>query len=227
MSGTKPLLVSQYQQDEWLNDVWPTGFKGFFVDVGAADGLKLSNTYNLEKTHGWSGVCMEPRPDDFKMLRENRPNSFCLNYCAFDGTKNMVDFYWIGQGHELLSGIPQFMEPESTIMSRILPILQNFPNGLRKGKVSAVTLQQVLDQQKRSHIDLLCVDTEGSEMPVLRGLDWDKTTVEIACVEANTQKAFSELVDFFSGMNYGLVKVFKQDCVFASPSAMQSSLNLA
>ncbi len=41
---------------------------GYFVDVGAHDGITLSNTYLLEKYYEWSGICIEPLPNQFNKL---------------------------------------------------------------------------------------------------------------------------------------------------------------
>jgi hypothetical protein len=38
---------------------------GFFVDIGANDGLIGSNSYIFEQI-GWKGICVEPQSDIFK-----------------------------------------------------------------------------------------------------------------------------------------------------------------
>ena len=37
--------------------------RGFFVEAGANDGFQQSNTYALERIHGWNGVLVEPVPE--------------------------------------------------------------------------------------------------------------------------------------------------------------------
>jgi hypothetical protein len=51
---------AQLFQDLWV--LWQTRFKrkGFFVDFGATDGVKLSNTWLLEKEFGWEGISPNP-----------------------------------------------------------------------------------------------------------------------------------------------------------------------
>lgn len=61
---------SQAGQDEWVLTMHPFT-EGFFVEVGAYDGVQTSNTYALELT-GWTGVCIEANPDVFKSLAANR-----------------------------------------------------------------------------------------------------------------------------------------------------------
>lgn len=42
----------------WLRSVFPSGFTGTFMEMGANNGLN-SNTVELERS-GWTGVCIEP-----------------------------------------------------------------------------------------------------------------------------------------------------------------------
>lgn len=59
------MFYSQAGQDVWV--LQRIGNKGFFVDVGAHDGVESSNTYALEKA-GWKGVCVEPSEAYEKMI---------------------------------------------------------------------------------------------------------------------------------------------------------------
>ena len=51
-----------------------TGFKrgGFFVEIGAYNGVDLSNTYLLEKSFGWTGILAEPNPQHHDHIRAKR-----------------------------------------------------------------------------------------------------------------------------------------------------------
>lgn len=44
---------------------------GFYIDIGAYDGINLSNTYIFEKL-GWDGFCVEASPKTFEALKKNR-----------------------------------------------------------------------------------------------------------------------------------------------------------
>lgn len=60
---------SQSKQDEWVLSI--IKHKGYFVDLGAFDGRRYSNTLRLEE-NGWSGLCIEPNPNNFELLKQNR-----------------------------------------------------------------------------------------------------------------------------------------------------------
>ena len=61
---------SQAGQDKWVLNALPIT-DGYFVEVGAYDGIQTSNTYSLELA-GWKGVCIEANPDVFRRLQSNR-----------------------------------------------------------------------------------------------------------------------------------------------------------
>lgn len=63
---------SQAGQDEWVHSI--VGDSGFFVDVGAHDGIVHSNTYALEQL-GWTGLCIDANSDAFLRCKANRPGS--------------------------------------------------------------------------------------------------------------------------------------------------------
>ncbi|WP_157699653.1 FkbM family methyltransferase [Pseudorhodoplanes sinuspersici] len=49
-------------QDLWvMHSVHPGVTDGFFVDLGSADGVTISNTWALERK-GWTGICVDPFP---------------------------------------------------------------------------------------------------------------------------------------------------------------------
>src|SRR5688500_12891393 len=54
---------------------------GFFIEAGANDGLRQSNTCYFEKYRGWRGLLVEPIPEKARQCRKNRPNSI-VEQCA-------------------------------------------------------------------------------------------------------------------------------------------------
>ena len=101
---------SQSNQDRYLNENYFNGKRcGFFVDVGAHDGVSISNTLFFERELGWKGICIEPIPDIFKSLSENRI-SLCINACAYN-RNTVVEFKHISGYSEMLSGIVSSYNP--------------------------------------------------------------------------------------------------------------------
>jgi len=71
-----PEYFSHRGEDALLDKFF--GFKdsGFFVDIGAGDGIHLSNSYAFER-RGWTGLCIEAAPELFGRCVKNRPRSHC------------------------------------------------------------------------------------------------------------------------------------------------------
>src|SRR3954454_19731642 len=57
------------------------GGDGYFVEAGANDGYAQSNTYYLERFHGWRGLLVEPIPSLAAEARRNRPDASVVE-CA-------------------------------------------------------------------------------------------------------------------------------------------------
>lgn len=51
---------SQFGQDKFLDQkIFKGKNSGFFLEIGADDGVRYSNTYFFEKFRGWQGICIE------------------------------------------------------------------------------------------------------------------------------------------------------------------------
>src|SRR4029453_1403725 len=75
-------MASQYGQDRVVLELLGGKRGGFFLDSGAADGVRASNTELLEKEFGWTGICVEPDRGLFTMLRSNRACA-SVNCCLY------------------------------------------------------------------------------------------------------------------------------------------------
>lgn len=66
LTGSSGSKYSQANQDKWvLNKVsQDKSIPRIFLDVGAHDGVSLSNTQKLEE-NGWRGTCVDPTPSHF------------------------------------------------------------------------------------------------------------------------------------------------------------------
>ena len=68
--------MSQSQEDEWLYDKifsklpFEQRFGGTFIEIGALDGKKFSNTWYFEKKWDWRGILIEGHPSNSQKLRE-------------------------------------------------------------------------------------------------------------------------------------------------------------
>lgn len=173
---------SQNGEDYLLREFFKEKKDGFYIDVGAFDGIHLSNTFLFEKL-GWKGVCVEAHPQYYQKCKENRPLSQCLHAaCVGDENVNEITFQTEELG--LLSGIQR--KDEADIKKRYAGRGLEF-KGFQEVTVPATTLNRVLESYGDSlRIDFISIDVEGNELEVLNGFDLKQYKPEIILVEANT-----------------------------------------
>ncbi len=142
---------------------------GYFVDVGAYDGKYLSNTYQLEKVLGWTGICIEPLDHAFGGLKANR-SCICVQAAAY----SIRDLEMPFSKSDVLSGLTGHIDRHQEALS-----------GPRV-HVKTETLAALLSTHNAPReIDYLSIDTEGSEMHVLLGMDWERYKVGYITLEHN------------------------------------------
>ena len=90
-------------QDKEVVKYYKEKQNGFFVEIGASDGIKYSNTLLLEKKYNWKGICVEPIPINFQLLCKNRPKSICCDKAVYNTTD--MDVVFDIANYDLLSGI--------------------------------------------------------------------------------------------------------------------------
>lgn len=163
-------------QDRFLaKNIFPNKQNGIFIDVGAYDGVDFSNTLHFEKFKNWSGILIEPLPDQFALLKRNRPKSIHVHAAVSLQDKSETSFVVAG----MFSGIPEKLDPRH---------VDRFAHEFRFHKTITVPtrrLDSLLDEHQIQHVDLLCIDTEGSELDVLQSLGDKHTMVDVVLFEEN------------------------------------------
>ena len=189
--------LSQAGQDQWIyGEAFNEKKSGYFLDIGAHDGIFLSNTYILETKYNWAGICIEANPITFEKLKNNR-FSLCLNICL-DRTEKEVNFI--------------LRDYEGGIVDRDV---DNKESDTRTNKVIRLktrTLIRVLeDHHAPSIIDYLSVDVEGAEERILAGFDFHKYIFRCITIERPTEL----LRNLFKNNGYILIKEIPAlDCFY-------------
>lgn len=167
-------MYAQLKQDI---DVLKVYKKGYYVEIGASDGIELSNTYLLE-INNWKGICVEPIPTRYDKLIQNRPNAICYNKAVYH-TSDLEVLFTISNRYDLLSGVTDYLTTyKDVIMFDHTDIL-----------VQTKTLNDILiDAKAPSFIEYLSVDTEGTELEILKSVDLKKYKFGIIDVEHNYEE---------------------------------------
>lgn len=154
--------VSQNGEYSYLRWLLPAEWPRTLVEVGANDGVTLSNSRNL-LLDGWRGVLVEPHPTTFSRLQANTAgtNVHLFNCAASesDGEAQLYEDTSKG-GSNLMATLTTADNTwyDHTRSDRSLPV------GLRR-------LEHILDEANFDHdFTLLSTDTEGHDTSVLAGL---------------------------------------------------------
>ena len=186
---------SQHGQDWWVDRTLAGKRGGFFLDLAAADGVWISNTYFLEKHRGWQGICIEPNPEMFSKLCAER-SATCVNRCISDRVET-IEF-------RIDTGVVGGIVAEDT---------DNKPgSGGTIMTMETVTLTEVLDEfGAPRYIDYFSLDVEGAEDRVIRGLDFDRYEFGLLTVERPSEYLDSTL----SHHGYRRIKKMQEDVFYS------------
>jgi FkbM family methyltransferase len=187
---------------------------GYFVELGANDGVNQSNSLYFERYRNWRGLLIEPAPQNFLKCRENRSsrNVICCAACvSIDYDKEFVRIAYsnlmstpIGldsdikdpQAHAKLGG--QFLRDGETVFEF--------------GALARTLNSLLVNACAPKLIDFLSLDVEGAELEVLKGVDHQEFRFKYILVEC---RDFTRLSDYLKNQGYFFVeKLSEQDYLF-------------
>lgn len=200
---------SQSGQDCYVNEiVFKQRKEGFFLDIGANDGITYSNTYFFEKELNWSGICIEPHPSVFEKLSNNR-KSILLNKCISDQI-GQVDFLRIDGYAEMLSGV--YMKYDQRHMERIKKELKEFGGNSEIITVESLTISKLLSEYSIRKIDFCSIDTEGGEFEILK--QFDLNTIAVQCFSIENNYNDNRVRDYLQEKKYKLINSLDADEIY-------------
>ena len=181
------MSFSQCQEDIFLNDrYFKNKRNGIYIELGALDGNAYSNTKFFEDQFNWKGILIEPHPNMFEFLKNNRPNNFLFNDLVSCHEEELKFRYFV-HCYAPVSGV------ESTLTEHhFKDYFDNECNRpLPQGSVmmKPKTLTEIVKSTNLEHIDLLSLDVEGHEYEVLQSWDFS-IPIDVILIEMLDQ--FSE-----------------------------------
>ena len=178
----KTTSYSQYLQDIFIDFVFFESTRnGYFIDIGAYDGITISNTYYFEKNKQWNGVAVEPNKIIFEKLKTNRTCNLVNGVISdIDG---QVQYMRVEGAGEMLSGIVNNFADKHK--QRIDTLIATYGGNKHIEEVNSYSIKNIIIQFQISSITILSIDTEGSEYEILKTFDFNKFDVQIFTIEHN------------------------------------------
>lgn len=186
---------------------------GYFVEAGAYDGIRASNTKSLELYRGWRGVLVEPLPIPFTKLRANRSSRNSLFQ------KALVPFGFEEPTVKLLSA--GLMSTVPSPNNHLVDAREHARSGMQfigggevhELRVPAAPLNEILREAKApAQIDFLSLDIEGNELGALQGIDHSEFRFRFILVEVWDR---GKILDFLLSVDYCVIEDFGSDLLFA------------
>lgn len=156
-------------------------FKGTVLDIGANDGITLSNSYALIQ-NGWNGVLVEPCEKVYdKIASVHKGKDFIGVNAAISNKDGDTEFFESGThlhngDHSLLSTL------KPSEMGRWVGTGTDFmPTTVR-----SITFETLLQETKVKFFDFITIDAEGFDYEILSQINLNKVECKMLCIETNS-----------------------------------------
>jgi FkbM family methyltransferase len=216
------MRYSQDNEEEIILDFFGQSHKAAFLDIGAYDGIFISNTYRLWK-NGWYGVYIEPSPKVFLSLQNNISHNRDLFNCAIvNGGHKLIKFYDNLENAKFVThDVEHTVRGVSTTSKDHVESWQT--GGLRhrlnadrvefsEFYVGCCMIDNIinnLDINIITKIEFLDLDIEGTNISVAETIPFDRLpNLKLLCVEKEGSLTYSikEYNNIFNPHNYKLFK---------------------
>ena len=207
---------SQNYEDIFLNqNIFKNKQNGVYIELGALDGVLYSNTKFFEDSLNWKGILIEPHPEKFKLLQQNRPNNFLFNSLV-SCHKEPLEYRYFVDCHAAVSGVENTLSQHH--FDTYFESNNEWNKTLPQNKIfiKPISLSEIVKSTKLTHIDLLSLDVEGHEYEVLQSWDFsipiDIILIETLGVQPDKDQKCREML---IKNNYRFITKYKRDEIFA------------
>ena len=182
LQNEKTMKTDQNVFDITLHNMGLSGESPFFLVVGAMDGVSFDEFNPFLRKYNWSGLFVEPIPEQYKRLKENiltlgcSPNSIYENsaIAEHDGTVEMLTIKQeavdTGKVHSCFGGMSSIYPPRNGLRSEAdAKTVELYGEMI---EVNCITLNTLISRHKIKSIDIICIDAEGWDYKILRQLDF-------------------------------------------------------
>lgn len=194
-------MYSQNNEEQIIFDFFRET-KGSFLDIGAYDGIHLSNTYALAE-RGWDGVCIEASPTVYQKLIEthsDHPNVLCLNIAI--------------AGHD---GAIMFYDNPNAVATAVKKETERWKDeAFNEITVQCATFQTMKDIHGWKSFDFISIDAEGMDYLILQQIDLNDLKTKMICIEWNG-KDFDMYNGYITGFGFTLKTHNAENLLYIKP----------
>ncbi|KAG7153487.1 protein Star-like [Homarus americanus] len=182
---------------------------GFFIEVGALDGQQLSNTLWLEQELNWTGLLIEPDVYSYQALKSKHRRAWISNACLSEDNKVRETVHvtaklrrgFVSQWQwHLLGASYQYGINRSPIFDEYLKQADQTYT-----KSTCFPLFSYILALNITSVDFLSLDTQGSEIDILKSLPWGQVNIRVIIVEIEDPKFAVGFTDYMTDKGYVLV----------------------
>lgn len=153
----------------------------FFLQIGANDGVKADPIHELiRRNKRWRGLFIEPVEFLFERLKQNYAGEerFRFEMVAIGVTRERRKFYFLPASAELEAGfeLPFYFDQLGSFDRQhiIRHLGERIDPFIAEEMIDCLPLQEVLDRNKITEIDLVHIDVEGFDYEVLKQIDFNR-----------------------------------------------------
>lgn len=175
---------------------------GFYIECGALNGEKGSNTFFFEKVRKWNGLLIEGDPTNYAMLKSKHRKALTMNACLYPHTYPAE----VSFNKAFNRGRPVHAEKVKTWMHQ-----QHLKPDIVK--MQCFPLYSILLAINQTTVDFFSLDIEGDELDVLQTIPFDKVNIKMLTVEvAHGVQGSHAVQKFMENKGYDtLLKVSRDD----------------
>jgi FkbM family methyltransferase len=142
--------------------------RGFYVDVGANDPVRNSNTFMFYR-RGWRGITVEVQPDLVEQHRRVRPRDRAVCAAVSDEVRELTLTEFPNRGFATVEEAPKWALRQAV---------------RQRQRVTPRALTEILESEGApARFEFLSVDVEGHDLHVLRSLDFSRFRPLLVTVE--------------------------------------------
>lgn len=202
---------SQAGQDKRIKDAFFKNCRnGFFLEIGAFNGVTGSNCLHFEKFMGWDGIAVEPSKTQFGFLQKNRSCQTINRAVGF--ADDTVEFIEVVEGLLQMSGVDskEFADSKSLVENDKASRTVSY-------QVETISVMEMLGN--RSAVDFMSLDIEGAELQVLESIDFDALQIRVIAVE-NAAAGSPKFRRFFDKVGYSYYDTVGYDEIYFHPGSV-------